>query len=242
MLSRRTLMSLAAGGIAALARVGRQLRPRRPPEILLPVWMAQRIMPTACTNESYAGSQPYAPLAIGLKIAAALLAWAILIIHVSSDAAEQGRVTIHVKYINKFDRLLPNPRDGIVSEHNLTVILSGANEVVEKWDSRSGQLTRQSASQRVLGGSDSERGGRWQVVGPKQLVRRIEYPQNSTIITITVTGEKSCQAAIDYVLKPGYREFTLRMMANQQLAYYRNVRTISSSCEIQSDQGPGGGG
>jgi hypothetical protein len=142
-------------------------------------------------------------------------------------------VTIRVNYSNVVDRAKPDPKQGIVTNHSLTVTLSGFNNVQEQWDSRSGRSSRQSSSARILGGSETERGGTWKVAGPEQLVRRIDYPQNWTVITIRVTGQTSCEAKIDYVLKPGFKIFTFRRLLSREIAYYSRAQALQSTCQIQ---------
>jgi hypothetical protein len=65
------------------------------------------------------------------------------------------------------------------------------------------------------------------------LVRRLEFPQSWTIATITVTGNSSCRATIQHVLKPGFREYSFRRLQGGGIAYYDRPRVISSTCEIQ---------
>jgi hypothetical protein len=148
-------------------------------------------------------------------------------------AAPNDTSTIIVTYVNSLDRLNPSPQKGIITQMNLTVALSGQNTIQEKRDSRSGRNSRQSGSVLTLGGSATEAGERWRVTGPKQLVRRSEFPQNWTIITITVTGEKSCQAKIEYHLKPGFSTYTFRRLVSREIAYYSRAEVTSATCQIQ---------
>jgi hypothetical protein len=171
-------------------------------------------------------SRAAAPIAVMGAVVAGLL-FAGSPSHAASDS-----VTIRISYSTTIDRARPAPHNGIVTSHSLTVILSGLKNVEEKNDSQSGRSTRQSSKLHVLGGRDKEGGGIWHVLGPKQLVRRIEYPQNWSIMTVTVTGEQSCQVTIQHVLKPGYREFTLKRFVSREIAYYSRVTVTSSSCQI----------
>jgi hypothetical protein len=145
----------------------------------------------------------------------------------SQAAASHRDVTIRINYSNTVNRLRPDPEDRLITNHSLTVVLSGLRNIEEKWNSRVGRSARRSSSVRVLGG------GEWRVQGQNSLVRQIEYPQNWTIITVTVTDDKSCKATIDYVLKPGYREFTFPRFRSREIAYYSEAKTTSSTCQIE---------
>jgi hypothetical protein len=148
-------------------------------------------------------------------------------------AAQDGSVTIRVSYSYVVDRIRPEPQSGIRQNRNLVVVLPGAKNIEEHWSEQSPGRQYQNTSRRVLGGSDSETGGRWHVLGPKRLVRQIDYPQNSTVITVSVTGERSCQVTIGHVLKPGYREFTFPRVGSRQIAYFNQPRAVESTCQIE---------
>jgi hypothetical protein len=150
-----------------------------------------------------------------------------------SYAASNGSVIIHVSFAATLNRVRPNPKAGIIDHVSLTLVLSGTNTVDEKWDERAGRAEHQSGSVRVLGG---DTGGRWQVVNAKKLIKRLQRPQNWSIYTVTVTGNKSCRATVNYVLKPGYREFTFRLWSTGQIAYYNNIRATNITCTIEAVQ------
>jgi hypothetical protein len=149
------------------------------------------------------------------------------------SAAQDGVVTIRVSYSYRVDRIRPEPESGILQNRSLSMVLSGPKDIEEHWAEQSPRRRYQSTSRRVLGGGDSETGGRWHVLGPKRLVRQIDYPQNWTIITIAVGGEKSCSATIGHVLKPGYREFTFPRVGDRRIAYFTQPRVVESSCQIE---------
>jgi uncharacterized protein (DUF2147 family) len=98
---------------------------------------------------------------------------------------------------------------------------------VSKWDEANTKARHVASSAAVT--ARQAAGG---VLGPKRLVRQIDYPQNRTVITISVTGEKSCQATIGHVLKPGYREFTFPRVGNRQIAFFTQPRAAGSTRQI----------
>ena len=55
--------------------------------------------------------------------------------------------------------------------------------------------------------------------------------QNQTITYVRVNG-RNCSATTRYVLKPGFKEFTLPRLASREIAYYSAIHLISSSCRI----------
>jgi hypothetical protein len=134
-------------------------------------------------------------------------------------AATNSSPTIRVAHTVSVDRVRPSPKKGIVAHHNYTVTLSGENTVTTKRDSRSGRDSSQQQSSRNLGVA-GKKGALWTVASSNEIVRRLDYPQSYQILRITVTGPNTCVAKVDYVLKPGFTEYTLPRLVSGEIAYY----------------------
>lgn len=145
--------------------------------------------------------------------------------------AADGQVTIIARYVNSLDRVEPEPQSGIVTRHELTVVLSGGKQIAENWNNQAGRTVNRSASIRILG-ETGERGGAWRVMPGNKLQRSIDYPQNTTLLTIAVDGQ-SCRLDIAYHLKPGFSDYTFRRARSREWAHYREPKAVSRECAIQ---------
>ena len=103
--------------------------------------------------------------------------------------------------------------------------LSDGGRVQDSYEGRAGRLSEAGGSQEKLGGP------RWQVAGPHQLRRVINWPNSSTIITVTVQGT-SCDARVEAHLKPGKTFFLFRSISSGGMRAYRNVRYSVIDCTI----------
>jgi hypothetical protein len=151
----------------------------------------------------------------------------------AEDACAQDRVTIDGFYENRVTRLRPQPKREIVAQYRVSVVLSAGNQVDESWDSTAGRTRRTKRSTRVLGGSTEETGGSWRVLAENQLQRTIDYPQNVTIITITVNDDRTCKLTTEYELKSGFTEYMFRRWASREWAYFTQPQTMSTRCSIR---------
>ncbi len=138
---------------------------------------------------------------------------------------------IHISYSFSLNRVRPSPQNGIVTKTDLTVTLSGSKTVTERRAIQSGRLSNQGSLEAALGAASGGGRVRWTVVSEHELRRIVDYPQNQTITDVRVNG-KSCTAATQYVLKPGFKEFTLPRLASREIGYYTGVHVTSSSCRI----------
>lgn len=161
----------------------------------------------------------------------ALLLLAAICAAPGTASAAEGQVTITGVYVNILDRIAPRPRSGIESRHEFTIVLSNGKQVTENWNRQSGRTVRRSSSVKILG-ETGESGGAWRVVSGDKLQRSFDYPQNITLLTVSVSGQ-SCQLSTEYRLKPGFADYTFRRSRSREWANYDKPRTISTSCVIQ---------
>jgi hypothetical protein len=157
----------------------------------------------------------------------------VLLVLPMAGANPSSAATIRVTYTTSVDRVRPDPKNGIIGHHSLTITLSGKNTVQEIKDSRSGSSSHRSASNLTLGGGTDNEGGRWRVASATQLVRRSDNPNGSRIVTITMTGQTSCQATVNIVLKPGFAVHTMRRLVSREFAYYSRAEVVDAACEVQ---------
>jgi hypothetical protein len=142
-------------------------------------------------------------------------------------------VTIDASYDMVFDRLRPNPRAAIQAHHTVRVRLSADKKVAEEWFNTTSGLVRRPAYSRVLGERSPEGGvGEWQVAGPSELRRVLNFPQNITTLTISVTGTE-CSLRVSFLLKPNFSEFTYRRVRTREWAYYSQPRILKTQCAIR---------
>lgn len=151
----------------------------------------------------------------------------------TSAVAQSDSVTIRAGYVTVQDRVRPDPRTGIRTRHEITILLSGRNRIDERWDSRSGRLSRNSAHVKTLGGSAGEGSEAWRVLPGNRIRRTINREQSTTTLTISVTDQDRCELDVRYQLKPGYSEIKARMMAREEWGYYVNARAVDMSCRVE---------
>jgi hypothetical protein len=80
--------------------------------------------------------------------------------------------------------------------------------------------------------SDSKLGKKMHVVNGKTLVRKLEFKDRVSTLTITVSGN-SCHAMMTNALKPGFTAFEARSPGLGVTALIRDWRMTSSTCSIR---------
>jgi hypothetical protein len=140
-------------------------------------------------------------------------------------AQETKSVTIHAHFELSIERLTPTPQPRGTVENDVTVILSGQNNIHEIYDESAPSLHRHGDWQQTLGG------GNWHVVGPHRLERRYREINNIDIIEINVEGD-TCKASWETKLLPGFQVYTLSSMTTHRIESYAKPWMISSTCTI----------
>lgn len=140
--------------------------------------------------------------------------------------AQQGETVIHVVYHNYYDVVRPVVWAGSVDQE-MTVVLSGKNNVREDFSASAGRLSNTWNSNATLGSA------RWRVLDPHHLQRTISWPQSTRIDTIEIEGDQ-CRASWTAQLKPGFSEYQGWTITRKQMGFYRQERMVSSACDIHA--------
>ena len=120
------------------------------------------------------------------------LAAAVLIALPHAGWAQQGPTKVHVVFQNYYERVRPGYAAGTVNKE-MTVILSGKNNVQEAYTSSSQQASQSWNTGDTLGA------GRWRVAGPNKLVRTLRRSQSVCTDVIEVHGS-TCTASAKFEL------------------------------------------
>jgi hypothetical protein len=140
--------------------------------------------------------------------------------------AQAGETVIHVVYHNHFVRVRPSRWEGDVDQE-MTIVLSGRNDVREEFNASSGRFSDSWNSEGTLGDAH------WRVIGPNRLQRTKDLPQSMRIDTIEIQRDH-CRAIWEYRLKPGFTEYEIRMLSTKQWGFYNEAQMVSSTCDISA--------
>lgn len=152
--------------------------------------------------------------------AAAIVALASL---TATDAALAAQ--IKASYTMAFERIRPDPRPVNVTA-NFDVTLNEGGSVSERIQRNSGPASDKFNNSMKLGGG-------WRVAGPNQIVRTIDQPQSTLVVTITTSGS-SCTIKPTWTLKSGFKEYKLKDIKDaSSWSFYTQPQVTSSSCSIQ---------
>ena len=69
------------------------------------------------------------------------------------------------------------------------------------------------------------------MVGPNELVRTINFPQNVRTMRIRTDGARRCTLTIEDVLKPGFSEYVFRDMRGE-LRPFAKPQVVATSCIV----------
>lgn len=148
---------------------------------------------------------------------------------VSIDSARsEGRTIIEVSFSYRHARLRPTYDANVRASFSGTVILSGRNKIESKATGSAGRYQYASNSEGQIG-----QGG-WRVVGPNQIKHVSDWPQSTSIMTITTT-QTSCNFTFTERLKSGFSEYKLPMLSRHQFGYYGPRTITSTSCVIRNE-------
>lgn len=157
--------------------------------------------------------------------------WIAGLVAAGQPAAAQARksVKIHLLYNAHVERVRPSPI-GATLNNDVTVTLSGKNEIHESFDTRAAIFGQSANSRMALGGSGE---GRWRVAGPNNLVRINSWPQSQTFLTVTVNGS-TCSVNVEYRLRPGFTEYKFWDFQLNTWGYYSQATFLGGTCTIES--------
>jgi len=72
----------------------------------------------------------------------------------------------------------------------------------------------------------------WQVQDSKTLVRTQDQAQQIQVVRVRTTSDNTCSAEVSYHLKPGFREYLLHRISNNEEVFYSSLRAENVSCRI----------
>src|ERR1700739_811091 len=108
------------------------------------------------------------------------------------------------------ERLTPSPTPRGPVANDVTIVLSGRNNIQETYDESVGSLSRHGDSAQTLGSR------LWHVIGPHKLERTYRHSNNIDSIVVEVQGDR-CTAVWKSTLLPGFDVYTFPSMATHQV-------------------------
>jgi hypothetical protein len=168
-------------------------------------------------------STPRGQHATYLKALLIVLIWICL---VPSAVAETGDITISIHYRSKAVRVRPTPRIG-GTDVDFMIVLHANGKVQDGYSVKGGKS----------GSSKSEMGPKangvvYRVVDAGTITRTSDAGTHLYKITVRVSG-KNCTANVEYILKPGkkeYRDFSTELGT---MAYFSSLEATNVTCAIE---------
>ncbi len=162
-----------------------------------------------------------------LKISVALLFSGCLMLGADRSLAQTaGATKIHLSWVDSFDRIEPEPLNGIVLAKAMTLTLSDNKQVAEQHRASAGQLQWGWKIGSTLGQG-------WKVVGPNVLSRTDSFPNNITSWKVVVSGQ-TCVFTISHSLKAGAKNFVTPMISRPGRAgHYSRLEATQPRCAIE---------
>ena len=161
-------------------------------------------------------------------IGARLTAFVIFVSNPVLIAQAQENTKIQMHFELSIERLTPNPVPRGSVANDVTIVLSGRNDIHEVYDesANAGRLSRHGDSAQTLGSSH------WHVIGPHKLERIYRERNNIDSIVVDVQGDR-CSAVWKSTLLPGFDVYTFKSMTTHQVESYAKPWMISSTCSIE---------
>jgi hypothetical protein len=134
------------------------------------------------------------------------------------------------------DMIQPEQMPNIAGQDDITLTLHSGGSITEQhtWGGR--QLGKGSTQRNVnslgkLGGSITSIAS-WHVKSSNILERLQNFPQNTRIWRVTISGS-SCQLDVIDKLKPGFRTYSFVRSRDGTIAYFTNYKVTGTSCSIR---------
>ena len=150
---------------------------------------------------------------------------------VASKAAD-GTV-INLTYDSIMDMVRPEVDPGIAVHHDLTITLSGHNQVSESRSRNTRDLSDSNSASQVLSSSgDASSYSSWHVAPGNRFVRIQRDPQSTRTMTVTLTSDTTCHLDVVDHLKPGFNEYAFLRISSHTLGYFSSYHVTGTSCTI----------
>lgn len=134
--------------------------------------------------------------------------------------------TLQLAWTERFDRISPNPKNGILTRKAMTLTLEGGNRLAQSFSTRSGRYRKNTERRQQLGKG-------WRVASENVLVRTENYPNHVRVMTVRVDG-KSCSLGVAHELKGGHSTYIHPMLSRPgEKGVYSQISTQSATCSIR---------
>lgn len=145
--------------------------------------------------------------------------------HATSEAAGATKITL--TWTETMDRIEPLPMKNIVLQRNTTLVLNSGKTI----DTRT--QTSYSSTVKWDDKFSAGLGKEWRVVGPNQLQRVDQFPNNVQIRQITVNGN-TCTFTITHTLASGAPYYVFPMVSQPGKAgHYSRFAVSNPTCRIE---------
>jgi hypothetical protein len=167
------------------------------------------------------------------SIASVIVVACLSSIPLGSSHAGSGRTVLDVSYDYSEVRLRPTYDPNIRGTRKFRLILSGNNQVTVQQSNSAGgaRPSRAEWTNEMQAGSGAYS---WRFAGPNRLTKLSDWPQSTSITTITTNGSK-CTVRVREVLKPGFTEYKMPMLSRDEFGFYKNIVLSNFSCSIRNE-------
>ncbi|MBI3702097.1 MAG: hypothetical protein HY242_16850 [Afipia sp.] len=162
-----------------------------------------------------------------LRIFFPLLVASFISLPFETVAQTAGATKIHLTWVDSFDRIEPDPMNGIVLAKSMTLTLNDNKQTTEQFHVSAG-------GQRHWGWkTGSTLGQGWKVMGPNILSRTDNLP-NSVISWKVVVSGQTCTFTISHTLKAGAKVYITPMLSRPGRAgRYSRLEATQPRCSIE---------
>jgi hypothetical protein len=134
---------------------------------------------------------------------------------------------ITLTWTESFDRIEPQPQKNILLQQNATLLLNNSKTINHRLQTSYGGAVRWDETFQFSLGKD------WRVLGPNVLRRTNRFPNDVTILQVTVNGN-TCTLTITTKLESG-APYYIRPMISQpgKAGHYSRFDSLNPVCKIE---------
>jgi hypothetical protein len=165
------------------------------------------------------------PSFIWFRVLLPLAATVVTVHAIPTAKAESGDTHISIHYRAKSERVRPTPRTG-GGDVDFSIVLHADGTIADSYSVKDG---KHGSSKSKLGPS---KGPVYRVLDSGTVTRTVDLGTHYHKITIHTSG-KNCTADVEFILKPGekeYREFSTEL---KTMAFFSSLRTEYVTCVIE---------
>ena len=145
---------------------------------------------------------------------------------VPSASAETGDTNIYIHYRTKSVRVRPTPRTG-GADVDFSIVLHANGKVEDAYSVKDG---KHGSTKSRLG--PASRGAIYRVLDSGTITRTVDAGTHYYKVTVRVSG-KNCTADVEFILKPGVKEYRDYSTELKTMAYYSSLATDYVTCVIE---------